>query len=82
MSAPGVGNVGGAFERAGHRVRYYDCIRESTMENMMLCEGMLTALAFAFEMAEGESVAHLATVCSSWIFTSRGTTKRNIYKLQ
>ena len=71
----GVGQIAKAFREAGHNSRTFDIIDCGDLQNLNTPAGLATALAYALSLAE-RGLAHWATVCSTWIFLSRGSTGR------
>ena len=71
----GVGQVAKAFREASLNTRTFDIIADADLQNLNTSAGLVTALALALSLA-ARGVAHWATVCSTWIFLSRGSTGR------
>lgn len=70
----GVANVAGEFRAKGYKARLYD-ENGSSFEDISTPAGMATCLSFLLQQSPS-SVSHYATVCSSWMFISRSTTRR------
>ena len=73
----GVGNVGGSFVERGYMAALYDIERSRDFEDLTKPEGFLTAMATTIKCKPG-ALAHWATVCSSWVWVCRATTKRSM----
>jgi hypothetical protein len=73
----GVEYVADAWDQAGLTASVFDVIRHPVFEDINSPEGMLTALRLIRNIREG-GVAHLATVCSTWVYLCRATTGRSV----
>ena len=71
----GVAVVAGTFEDHGRRSATFDICTHEVYENLNTPEGFCTALSLGMRLKKS-ALAHWATVCSSFIFLSKGTTKR------
>ena len=71
----GVGQIAKAFREAGHNSRTFDIIDLGDLQNLNTPQGLATALVCALSLVP-RGLAHWATVCSTWIFLSRGSTGR------
>ena len=71
----GVGQVAKAFREAGYNSRTFDIIDLGDLQNLNAAQGLATALVYALSLIE-RGLGHWATVCSTWIFLSRGSTGR------
>ena len=60
----------------GYAVNSYEYLNEPQLENAIGAEGLLTMLAYVLRCRQG-SLNHWGTVCSSWLWVSRGTTGRS-----
>jgi hypothetical protein len=82
----GRGHLFEQFEARGHSSLGYEVKRDSIRENALTPEGLLTMVVFALRLRDGlrtaqgiieRALSHWGTVCSSWIFVSKGTTGRS-----
>ena len=73
----GVGHVGGSFVERGYMAALYDIDRSGDFEDLTKPEGFLTAVTTTIKCKPG-ALAHWATVCSSWVWVCRATTKRSL----
>ena len=74
----GLGQVAKAFREGGMRSWEYDIDTDGLNEDACCAEGMLTMMQKLL-MLEPGAIAHWATVCSSWVWMSSGTTDRHRY---
>ena len=72
----GVSMVAGVFRQFGLASQTFDICTHEQFENLNTAEGLCTALTLAM-LLKKHGLGHFATVCSSWIFLSLGTTLRN-----
>ena len=73
----GVGTIHTAFSKNGLSAQGFDIIRNAQYESISTATGFLTALNLVRRMRTALAMAHFATVCSSWVWLSRGSTKRS-----
>ena len=71
----GVGNVARAFTKEGLEAKTYDIVQDANFMNMSSAYAFLTAIAYCM-MLRKYSLSHWASVCSTWIWISRSSTKR------
>ena len=70
-----------AAARAGCKAAGFDMNRDAERQNMNSEIGLVFALQFARRLHKCiESLGWFGTVCSSWIFLSRGTTLRTLHR--
>ena len=70
-----------AAQRAGFDAVGYDYDQDNQRQNMNTPIGMIVALQWARRLRKLlESLGWFGTVCSSWIFLCRGTSKRTVYR--
>ena len=65
-----------ALERLGLRGLGYDKIHDRSHQNMMSGLGFCCALCWLLRVTPDDGFVWLDTLCSSWIWLSRGTTRR------
>ena len=75
----GAGWIGNAWEEHGLEALYMDKRRHDTFENSLTPEGFLTMLWNTRQVVEG-GMHWFGVVCSTWVWCSRGTTKRSVGK--
>ena len=73
----GVGNVHKGFVDAGLSGALFDEKRHSVHENILTPEGFMTSVRIIRNTRRG-GCAHVATVCSTWIYLSRCSTGRSL----
>ena len=75
----GTESIANAFrsQEGAEAVGVYDVKRDSTMENILKPEGMLTMIWRLLQCRQDAAVTW-ATVCSSWIWVCRDTTMRSL----
>ena len=71
----GVGRIAEAFRDHDHPAQEFDVLRHATHENALTCEGLMAQLAHTCNTCE-YGLNWWATVCSTWVWMSRGTTLR------
>ena len=71
----GVGNVARAFKNAGLESRTYDIVENAEDMNMSSAYGFFTAVFLCMKL-KAFGLSHWASVCSTWVFMSQGSTKR------
>ena len=72
----GVAAIHRAFEARGFSSAKYDQIIDSTLCDILTPSGWSTGLQLCRRL-QPNSLMHFATVCSTWVFMSRHTTKRS-----
>ena len=72
----GVGNVARAFKNVGLEAKTFDIVQDANFMNMTSAYGFLTAIAYCM-MLMPYSLSHWASVCSTWIWISKSSTKRS-----
>ena len=76
----GMGEVQRAFNQNGCKARGFDIINHpgySDVESITTDEGFCTALQYIRRLKTAKGLAHWATVCSTWVWMSRGSTGRS-----
>jgi hypothetical protein len=73
-----VGTILGAFTEHGFGAAGYDIIHHSEFESITTASGFMTGLQLLRRLKDNEGLAHWATVCSSWVWMSRGSTQRSV----
>ena len=72
----GVGHVALAWQEEGYLCHLFDLERHSLYQDIQGPEGFCTVLAMLFSTRQ-RGLLHLATVCSTWVSASRGSTHRS-----
>ena len=73
----GVAAISRAFDAAGLAAMGYDYLKDPLMNDILLPTGFLHAIAMVMSLDQTYGFLWLATVCSSWIWMSQGSTGRS-----
>ena len=71
----GAKTVALAWRQQGHKASTFEINDSQVFQNILLPEGWLSAILMVRNQEPG-SLTHIATVCSTWIYLSRASTKR------
>ena len=74
----GVAAISRAFSAAGLAATGYDYLKDPRMNDITTPEGFICALAMVMSLHPTDGFLWLATVCSSWVWLSRGSTGRSV----
>ena len=76
----GVQSIVRAFQKYKFNAVAYEITLNDIYFDINSCQGFIVALSLAMRLTPG-TYAHLAPVCSTWIWLSRGSTKRKVWDI-